>query len=217
MSDWSGISRICFKTKHFLLTLFCMELDFLNIKHNNVPPKNGRVLISEPFSKDLFFKRSVVFLTEHNDDGTVGFILNKPSELNISELIEDFPDKGFTVSIGGPVQTNTIHYLHTLGDAIPGSLKVTDEIYWGGDIEHIKVMAESDLIAIDQIRFFVGYSGWSEGQLDDELKNDFWIVSEIKKEGIFTPEIEATWKSVLQKMEEKYKIWTSFPENPEMN
>ncbi|PLX02694.1 MAG: transcriptional regulator [Marinilabiliales bacterium] len=194
-----------------------MDLDFLKIEHNNVPPARGKVLISEPFSDDAYFKRSVVLLTEHNEKGSIGFILNKPLDVKISELISGFEENEASVSIGGPVQTNTVHYIHTLGESISGSMQITDDVFWGGDIDQVKLLMETGIINHNQIRFFVGYSGWSPNQLKEELENNFWIVTDIPTDIIFKKPDQGTWKESLNTMEDKYKIWTTFPENPGFN
>jgi len=134
-----------------------MDTDFniFKIEYNKVAPQKGRILVAEPFLQDTYFKRSIVLLTEHSDDGSVGFVLNKPLDVKVKEVMADFPDINNTVSIGGPVSTNTVHYIHTLGHLIPNSVHVFDSIYWGGDFEAIKSLLNEDKISIDQIRFFL--------------------------------------------------------------
>ncbi len=193
-----------------------LDLDLFKIKHNNIAPSKGRILLSEPFSKDIYFKRSVVLLTEHNPHGSVGFILNKPIDFNINKLIKDFPEFAANVSIGGPVKTDSIHFMHVLGDLIPGSMHVMDDLYWGGDFDTLKELIVTGIIKPDQIRFFVGYSGWHPKQLDNEIGKDFWLVTKLTSHDImaFSDDI---WKQTLSKLGEKYKIWSNFPENPGMN
>jgi len=186
-----------------------MELDF-NIF------KKGRVLVSEPFLQDTYFKRSLVLLTEHSDEGAVGFVLNKPLEVKVNEVMNDFPISLASVSIGGPVSTNTIHYLHTLGDLIPNSVHVMDNIYWGGDFDTIKNMVRAGEISSEHIRFFLGYSGWHAGQLENELEQNSWLVTEIKSSLIMKPNTNI-WKNTLSQLGEKYRIWANFPENPSLN
>ena len=193
-----------------------LNYNFFN-SDNVLKPQKGRVLISEPFLLDNYFKRSIVLLTEHNDEGTIGFVLNKPISVNINEVIEDFPSIQTEVSLGGPVSTNTLHFLHTLGDIIPNSLPVKDNIYWGGDFEIIKRLIASENINSGQIRFFLGYSGWSANQLDNELEENSWVVSEITADEIMMPMNKHFWKKTLKGMGSKYEMWSNFPENPEMN
>ncbi|HEY4785373.1 MAG TPA: YqgE/AlgH family protein [Bacteroidales bacterium] len=195
-----------------------MELDFniFKIEYNKVAPQKGRVLVSEPFLQDTYFKRSLVLLTEHSEEGAVGFVLNKPLEVKVNEVMNDFPISQASVSIGGPVSTNTIHYLHTLGDEIPNSVHVLGNIYWGGDFDSVKEMLRSGEISPDQIRFFLGYSGWHAGQLENELEQNSWLVTEIKPSQIMKPNSNI-WKNTLSQLGEKYRIWANFPENPGLN
>jgi putative transcriptional regulator len=195
-----------------------MELDFniFKIEYNKVEPLRGRVLVAEPFLQDTYFKRSLVLLTEYTPDGSIGFVLNKTLEVAINEVIEDFPAFNATVSIGGPVSTNTIHYLHTLGEIIPNSEHVFGNIYWGGDFDVIKDMIIAKEIHPSQIRFFLGYSGWQAGQLDNELKSNSWLVTEVKPMQIMTHS-NNIWKETMTTLGDKYKIWSNFPENPGYN
>jgi putative transcriptional regulator len=195
-----------------------MELDFniFKIEYNKVVPQRGRVLVAEPFLQDTYFKRALVLLTEYNSEGSVGFVLNKSLDVNISEVIEDFPDFEATVAIGGPVSTNTIHYLHTLGNIIPNSEHVFGNVYWGGDFDVIKEMIETGQINRNQIRFFLGYSGWQAGQLENELNQNSWLVTEVNSSGIMVYNSNI-WKETMNTLGEKYKIWSNFPENPGFN
>jgi putative transcriptional regulator len=190
--------------------------NIFKIEYNKVSPKKGRVLVSEPFLQDTYFKRSLVLITEHSQDGAVGFVLNKPLDVKASEVMNDFPLSETTVSIGGPVSTNTVHYLHTLGDLIPNSVHVIKNIYWGGDFESLKDLIKSGEVKPDQIRFFLGYSGWHAGQLEKELEQNSWLVTEIGNNNVMDPHANL-WKNTLSQLGEKYKIWANFPENPSQN
>lgn len=183
----------------------------------NQEPQKGKALVSEPFLLDNYFKRSIVIITEHNESGTVGFVLNKPVDVKISEVIENFPDIDAEVALGGPVSTNTLHYLHTLGDIIPNSVQVVGNIYWGGDFEVVERLITSGNISRGQIRFFLGYSGWSPNQLENELGENAWIVCDISPEEIMMPMNKHYWTKKLRGMGQKYEMWSNFPENPEMN
>lgn len=180
-------------------------------------PQKGKILISEPFLSDNYFKRSVVLLCEHNDDGSIGFVLNKPVDMSIYELIEDFPESDVQLSVGGPVSTNTLHYIHTLGDIIPKSIHIFDNLYWGGDYEAVLQLIRSDSIHAPQIRFFLGYSGWSPNQLQKEIDANAWLVASIKAGEIMRPNNAQFWENILRRMGKKYEMWSNFPENPELN
>jgi putative transcriptional regulator len=184
---------------------------------NNLVPSKGKILISEPFLQDNYFKRSIVLLTEHTEEGTVGFVLNKPVNLRVDEVVSDFPKTDAMVSIGGPVSTNTLHYIHTLGDIIPGSVKVIENVYWGGDFDVVKKLVESGNLNKENVRFFLGYSGWRANQLDDELAANAWVVAEIDPQEIMVPMNKLKWSATLKRMGKKFEMWTNFPENPQMN
>ena len=193
-----------------------LNIDFFKITDQQVAQK-GRVLISEPFLNDTYFKRSVVLLTEHTKDGSVGFVLNKQVDLKVQDVIQDFPDIDASICIGGPVNTNTIHYIHTLGNLIPESVNVTNDIYWGGNFDVLKEMISSGAVQQHQVRFFLGYAGWGASQLEDELSENAWLVVELKPELIMKAESANTWSAILEKMDNKYQVWANFPENPGLN
>ncbi len=195
-----------------------MDLDYNFFDPENaIAPSKGKILISEPFLQDNYFKRSIVLLTEHSAEGTVGFVLNKPVNLRVDEVMEGFPRTDALVSIGGPVNTNTLHYLHTLGDIIPNSVNVLSNIFWGGDFEVIKKLVESGNLNKDNVRFFLGYSGWHPDQLDNELADNSWVVSDIDPQEIMAPMNRHKWKTTLKRLGKKYEMWSNFPENPQMN
>jgi putative transcriptional regulator len=193
-----------------------IHYDFFQTE-NTLLPQKGRILISEPFLMDNYFKRSIVLITEHSEEGTVGFVLNKPVNMKINEIMPDFPAIDAIVSLGGPVQTNTLHYIHTLGDIIPNSMKVIDNIFWGGEFDVIKRLLESGSLYHDNIRFFLGYSGWQSSQLEDELSDNAWVVADIRPEEIMIPMNKYFWNKTLHRLGKKFQMWANFPENPQMN
>jgi putative transcriptional regulator len=194
-----------------------IDYDFFRVDEAFSKPQKGKILISEPFLNDSYFKRSIVFLTEHSDEGAVGFVLNKPVNLTINEVVKDFPAIDTQISIGGPVQTNTLHYIHTMGDIIPESIHVVGDIYWGGDFNTIKELATLDLLKTKQIKFFLGYSGWAAQQLEEEIERDSWVITDIEPERVMAEKNDHFWKEMLNRLGEKYRLWSTFPENPTMN
>ena len=184
---------------------------------NQLEPQKGRILISEPFLSDNYFKRSIVLIAEHSADGTVGFVLNKPVNMKVNEIVSDFPESDVMVALGGPVQTNTLHYIHTLGDIIPGSMRVFENIYWGGAFDVVKRLLENGSLHNGNVRFFLGYSGWQANQLEDELEDHAWVVSEMRAEEVMSPMNRHFWNHTLNRMGTKYRMWANFPENPQMN
>ena len=193
------------------------ELDLFTILPEDKIPEKGKILISEPFLADSFFNRTIVYLADHNTEGSVGFILNKKLEIKVSEAISGFEGWEEYLSMGGPVAPDTLHYLHSMGDMIPKSVWVDNNIFWGGDIDFIRMMIRSGKLDSNQIRFFLGYSGWSAGQLERELKENSWVIARISTDIVLNNQINNTWKRVLRSLKNKYRMWADFPESPDMN
>ena len=178
-------------------------------------PAPGNLLLAEPFLKDPNFKRTVVLLCEHNEDGAFGLVLNKKLEFKVDDVLPEFPIENIDLYYGGPVGPDTLHFIHQYGDLIEGSLKLKDDIYWSGNFEQIKLMLETGSVDPKKFRFYVGYSGWTAGQLEEEMKINSWIVAS-KYSKIFIPE-DQLWESILQSMGDGYKFVSTFPEDPQLN
>lgn len=193
-----------------------LDFDFLNVDHENLELKQGRILISEPLLSDTYFKRSVVLITEYSDKGAIGFVLNKTVDMPLVEMVAGFPNFDATLGIGGPVEKDTIHFLHSLGEIVPNSVHVVDDIYWGGDFDTLKELIDTGIVTPSQVRFFLGYSGWSPDQLEHEIKENAWLVTQVESSKIMLAD-KGFWKKTLDKLGEKYKVWSNIPENPAMN
>ena len=193
------------------------EIDLFTILPEDKIPEKGKILISEPFLPDTFFNRSVVYLTDHDSKGSVGFILNKKLDVKLSDAVNGFEGWNENLSMGGPVAPDTLHYLHTLGPIIPKSVLVDENVYWGGDIDAIRDLIKTGSVKPYQIRFFLGYSGWSGGQLERELKENSWVIAKVKPEIIMNSRGTDSWKRLLRTFNNKYRMWADFPESPEMN
>ena len=191
--------------------------DIFRFESNGIKPKKGRVLISEPFLEEHHFKQSVILLTEYSEEGAVGFVLNKPINLNINELLSDLDSFESEVFTGGPVQADQIYYLHTVPELIPNSNHIFDNLYWGGDFEVLSELIDSKRIEVNQIRFFVGYSGWSSGQLEEEIKENSWLVSTLDSHDIMSVDNRDIWKKALREMGGNFKLWADFPEDENLN
>ncbi len=161
--------------------------------------KKGVILLAEPFMVDPNFKRSAVLLCEHGKEGSVGFVLNHPLSHRVDMLIEDFPEFDAHVYLGGPVEADsTLHYLHNVGDLLENSVKVSRGIYWGGDFDKLKFLISNELIQPHNIRFFIGYSGWETGQLDEELKSGSWVIADNDINYLFNNESDNLWKEIME-------------------
>jgi putative transcriptional regulator len=186
------------------------------MEHHRLAPAKGRILISEPFLDDSMFQRSVILLAENTDKGSMGFILNKPVGYKIHEVLNDFPEFASEIYLGGPVDNQSLFFIHSVPHLIDSSFEIGGGIFFGGDFDKLKSMIRLDLIRPDQIRFFAGYSGWDAGQLDFEMKEDAWMVFE-RPGQLLQMKAENLWGSFLRTTNSEKAIWSNFPENPELN
>jgi putative transcriptional regulator len=179
--------------------------------------KKGDVLLAEPFMIDPNFKRAAVLLCEHQDDGSIGFIMNKPLDVKISDLVQDFPEFESKVFFGGPVSTDTVHFIHNSGDILDNSVQIENGVFWGGDFEKLKVLIQSQLIKPEDIRFYVGYSGWSSGQLYEELNIGSWVIAEMHANYLFKVEPNALWKLIMSNKGDAYSVIAQMPDSANWN
>ncbi|GAB1454144.1 YqgE/AlgH family protein [Draconibacterium sp.] len=193
------------------------NLDIFKIKTNNIAPKKGRILIAEPFLHGDYFSRSVVFLVAYSEKGAVGFILNKKIGFKLQDVFIDFPDFNANVFLGGPVAADSIFFVHKLGDILPGSIKVLGDLHWGGDFAVLKNLISQGLVNATDIHFFLGYSGWDAGQLERELKDDSWLVTDVDENLIMQGANSSSWTDFVKKAGNRYSIWENYPENPSFN
>jgi putative transcriptional regulator len=192
-----------------------IDFDFFKI-HSRVKPQKGRIIISEPFLQGNYFCRSTVLLVDFSSTGAVGFILNKPFETNIKGLEDLFPGFVPELFVGGPVGNDSLFYIHTLGDKIEGSIRVKDELYWGGNFEGLKSTILTGVAKPDQVKFFIGYSGWSPGQLEKEISENSWLVAEADIKQVMKSN-QDFWLQSVKNAGGHYETWKNFPENPDLN
>ena len=194
------------------------EIDRLvQIKSNNLSPFKGRLLISEPFMGDRYFGRSVVLLAEHNEEGSFGVVLNKEKEILVNDILLDFPIFESYIFLGGPIDTDSIFYIHTLGNKIEDSHEISKGLYWGGNIDTIREKIKLKQLNPSNLRFFMGYSGWQVNQLETELKSNSWLVHRKVNNSILNYPTNKMWSAMVNDMGSDYKHWTKFPVNPNMN
>ncbi|MES2432130.1 MAG: YqgE/AlgH family protein [Bacteroidota bacterium] len=182
-----------------------------------IHPVAGTLLIADPFLKDPNFMRTVVLMCEHNEKGSFGFVLNKQFEYTLDELITSFEGYPIPVYYGGPVNIDTVHFLHQYPDKIPDSQEVMKGVYWGGDFEALTEMVKNNEVDFSKIRFFIGYSGWGEGQLDGELEQKSWLTVSATRKLVFHENPEEIWKDSLKHLGGDYEIMINFPTDPQLN
>lgn len=177
----------------------------------------GKLLIAEPsILTDPSFNRSVILLTEHNVDGSVGFILNKLSAFKLNELVSEITVE-LPVYFGGPVEQGNLYFIHKIPDIITDSIEIGDGFYWGGDMQNIIELINNATIKEEDIRFFLGYSGWDANQLEEELEIYSWKVVDNKFPNILKLDDKTLWKNQLLELGGEYLIWANAPVNPSLN
>jgi len=192
------------------------EGDFFKYK-NNIKPASGCFLVSEPHLPDTNFDRTVILLCKHDEEGSFGFVLNKKSNLTFNEVINEAEKIRLPVFIGGPVEQNTLNFIHS-DETIVGSELVSDNLYWGGDFDLILNWLNEKVIDGQNIRFFLGYSGWSAGQLMEEIEQNSWMVYKPSDSNIiFTTDLTMMWKTVLEEMGGRFSVYSKYPVDPRLN
>lgn len=195
-----------------------MVQQMIIIMLNNIKPKTGRLLISEPFMTDPNFKRSVVLLTEHDEEGSVGYILNQAGNLLLKDVIQDLWAADNQIYFGGPVASDTLHFIHRSYEKLQSGEEIGNGIYWGGNFETLKILINTNAIEENEIKFFMGYSGWSNGQLKKEIEQNAWMVSDISNPDIiFGNDDEQLWRDVIVNLGPKYAHVSNFPTDPSLN
>ena len=182
-----------------------------------IDPAAGILLIADSFLKDPNFLRTVVFLCEHQEEGSFGFVLNRQYENTLNELIPELENYPLPVYYGGPVQMDTIHFLHQYPNEIPGGKEVLIGVYWCGDFDAVVDLIKSATIDSSKIRFFIGYSGWSGGQLTDEMNEKTWLTVKATRRLVFHKQHNEIWKDALKEMGGDYEMMVNFPIDPQLN
>lgn len=161
--------------------------------------------------------RTVVFICEHQAEGSFGFVLNKNYQHTLDELVTGLDDLKIPVFYGGPVQMDTIHFLHQYPQKILGGYEIVDGVYWGGDFETSISLIRAGEISLNKIRFFIGYSGWASGQLVDELKEKSWLTVQANRKLVFHKKTEEIWKDALRHLGGDYEMMINYPIDPQLN
>lgn len=187
-------------------------------EENENKPQNGSLLISEPYLGDANFERSVVLICSHvENEGTFGLVLNRKSNMKLSDVVDVYNDTfEAELNVGGPVQYNTLHYVHRIA-GLPQAVKLSENLYWGGDFESLRSMIATGSVTNDDIKFYLGYSGWTPGQLQEEIDKNVWIVNNNAANKLFNLEADTLWRNILRQMGGKYKVLANYPVDPRLN
>ncbi len=180
--------------------------------------EKGKLLIAEPsIIGDLSFNRSIILIVEHNSNGSIGFIMNKPLNIKLDDIIPEI-ESNFTVYNGGPVQQDSLYFVHKISSLVPESIEISDGLYWCGNFKCISKLIKEKKVDKEEIKFFLGYSGWDSNQLQFELKSNSWILSDnLDRKNIIEVVDNTFWKNKMLSLGGKYSIWSNTPENPSLN
>lgn len=179
--------------------------------------KEGQIIISDPFLQDDFFKRTVILITEHNENGTIGFILNRYTDILITEAVPDFPTFDKELYWGGPVEQEVMFFLHNKGNALSNSIQINSHLFWGGDFDELKTMVLKGEVEEHEIQFYLGYAGWAPGQLEAEIEKESWVQGEFIPEYFLDDSADEMWRNALLKTDHKHAFLANFSETPSMN
>ncbi|MFY7900120.1 MAG: YqgE/AlgH family protein [Chitinophagaceae bacterium] len=176
----------------------------------------GNILLSDPFLKDPNFVRTAILVCEHDDKGSFGFVINKPSDYSLGSLVPSVDFSNFPVFIGGPVQNDTLHFIHSIPKEI-GGFEIEDGVFWGGNFEMVITMLQQQTLQYHQIKFFMGYSGWGSNQLHTEVLEKSWIVTKGNQQLVLATPPDLIWKNALRKMDGEYSLMINYPLDPQLN
>jgi putative transcriptional regulator len=182
-----------------------------------IHPSTGILLIADPFLKDPNFMRAVVLLCEHREEGSFGFVLTRKYNKAIGEMVSGMEAYNFPVFYGGPVQKDTLHFIHCCPALIDGGMEIKDGIFWGGNFEDASAALKNNKLKPQQIRFFIGYSGWSEGQLNQEMQEKTWLLTEASKKLVFHKNENLIWADALRQIGGEYEQLIHYPIDPQLN
>ena len=196
-----------------------MDMTIFQVESNKELPRQGGLLISAPFLRDWHFARSVVLVVDHNEEGSMGLVLNKNFNhlMTLNELVPALAAlPPIPLYKGGPIGKETLFYLHTLSD-LKDALPLGNGLYLNGDFDQMQQYILSGAPIQGVVRFFMGYAGWQKGQLMQEIEANTWIVNNESEVDLLNMYLRDLWRETLSDMGGKYAIWSRYPKYPIMN
>lgn len=176
----------------------------------------GHLLIASAGLLDPNFRRTVVVVTEHNDDGAMGLVLNRPSPVTVADgvpKLDGLVGDGALVYVGGPVQPEAVVALAEIDDPdVTAAMAFADVGFLRPDLDAVALTG-----AVRRIRVFAGYSGWSPGQLEAELAEEAWIVEPAYADDVFSADPDTLWSDVLSRKGGMFAVLARLPEDPSVN
>ena len=180
-----------------------------------MPSLTGQLLVASPGLFDPNFRRTVVLVTEHNEDGAAGLVLNRPTDAEVSDIVpqlESLVDDGEPIFMGGPVQPNGVLVLGEFLDPADAAVPLF------GSLGFPSLELPEEVVPLTtRRRIFAGYAGWGSGQLEDELAREDWILEEAQNDDAFTEAPDELWAEVLRRKGGIYELVARMPEDPSVN
>jgi len=176
----------------------------------------GKLLVASPALVDPNFARTVVLITEHNDEGAMGIVLNRPSELSVGEAAPELVDvagSDASVYVGGPVQPQALVLLGEFTDLDAAAWIIVADVGLASADYQLEELAG----AVRRGRVYAGYSGWGAGQLEAEMEVDSWIVEPPLPAELFPDDPDGLWSDVLARKGGRYALISRMPPDPSMN
>lgn len=206
-----------------MFNFICSEMKDLStsiLKIRTVKPTAiapGSMLVAEPFLSESYFNHGVITLVDYADDGALGLVMNNQTQHRLDAFVDGVDEKAdVPVYCGGPIGQDRMVFMHTLGDKVfSGAREFAPGLYLGGDFDEAIDYVNSGYPTEGVLRFFIGYSGWDSGQLEAELDNDTWAVTDAPTDLsiLLSGDADAYWHKFVRRMGEDYRAWRFFPRN----
>ena len=193
-----------------------LNLDIFNLLDSQPVPSRGSLLVAKPTVEDFCFKRSVTVLVDHDEEGSMGVMVNKPTRFTLNEIMPDLEcNAQIPLYLGGPVGTNQLFFVHTLGkEAIPDSEQLAPGLFFGGNFDLMKLFLANGHDINEKVKFMVGYSGWTSGQLDNEVNRHDWAVLKGDiAQLVMSDDNETIWHKAVERFGDQYRLWKAWPDD----
>lgn len=195
-----------------------LEQDIFHLNDEQPQPKRGSLLVAKPTVGDFFFKRSLVLIVDPDEgEGAMGVVVNHYTGYNLRDIMPEIESvEEIPLYLGGPVGTQMLFYMHTLGpDVIPEAIDVGGGVYFGGQFDAIKRYVELGAPVDGRIKFIVGYSGWGKDQIASELKRHDWAVLKSGDKALLMDEgDDNAWRDAVSRFGDRYRLWLNLPSDP---
>jgi putative transcriptional regulator len=195
--------------------------DLFSVKARSRAVSQGSVLVAEPLLGDLCFRRSVVSIADRSDQGVVGIVFNIKSNFTLGEIFPRLSrGRDIRVYSGGPVALDRVYFAHSMGDRlVPGAVKIGRDLWVGGDFDKLLEYIDDGVDLSGMVRFFIGYASWDRGQLEDEIAQSVWAVSDEAVSGteLLSSPDNHLWHKMVTTLGPAYKVWALHPDNANDN